>query len=248
VAGRVLVAAADGTGPQVGARVVGHPPQAGWAEQVAVKTSALATLPDNVSAAQAATLGVAGLTALRLLRAAPDVTSQRVLITGASGGVGHFFVELAALRGARVAAVARTPGRGEGLLSRGAEAVASSVEAAEGPFAVIVESVSGASLVAAAERSAPGGTVFWIGRSSGEPAVLDFIALATKAIFMKIIPWSYWQTGADDAEDLATLVRLVAADHLHPAIGTLADWSETDGVLAALRARGVIGSAVLTLT
>src|SRR3990170_2504684 len=61
LAGTVESAAADGSGPAVGTRVVGLMTNSGaWAEVVAVPTHALAPLPDNVSFAQAATLPVAG--------------------------------------------------------------------------------------------------------------------------------------------------------------------------------------------
>src|SRR5262245_6151613 len=62
--GVVERAAANGSGPPVGARVVGLLPGGAWAEQVAVPTHSVALLPDSVSFAQAATLPVAGLTAL----------------------------------------------------------------------------------------------------------------------------------------------------------------------------------------
>ena len=64
LAGSVEKAAADGSGPAVGTRVVGFLPSGAWAEVVAVPPNALARLPDTVSMAQAATLPVAGLTAL----------------------------------------------------------------------------------------------------------------------------------------------------------------------------------------
>ena len=54
VAGRVVRAAADGSGPAAGSLVVGHPPAGGWSERVAVATSALAQLPDGVEMAEAA--------------------------------------------------------------------------------------------------------------------------------------------------------------------------------------------------
>src|SRR6266545_1902896 len=50
VAGRVERAAADGSGPPAGTRVVAHVPGGGWASQVAAPTSALAALPDDVPA------------------------------------------------------------------------------------------------------------------------------------------------------------------------------------------------------
>src|SRR5437773_11296995 len=62
VAGVVDRAAADGSGPPVGTRVVGLVRSGAWAQRVAVATTALAHLPDEVSDAQAATLPTAGLT------------------------------------------------------------------------------------------------------------------------------------------------------------------------------------------
>lgn len=123
VAGRVERAAADGSGPAAGTRVVGHVPSGGWAERVAAPVDGLAALPDEVGAVPASTLGVAGLTALRLLRMAGSVAGKRVLLTGASGGLGHFVVELAAAQGALVTAVSSTPERGERLLALGAAEV-----------------------------------------------------------------------------------------------------------------------------
>jgi NADPH:quinone reductase-like Zn-dependent oxidoreductase len=63
--------------------------------RVPVATDALGELPDGVSATLAATLPLAGLTTVRLLRARP-LAGRRVPLTGASGGVGHPVVELAA--------------------------------------------------------------------------------------------------------------------------------------------------------
>jgi len=68
IAGTVLEAAADGSGPNPGTRVVALLDWHGWAERAAVPVSRLAALPDNVSFVQAAALPVAGITALRTLR------------------------------------------------------------------------------------------------------------------------------------------------------------------------------------
>jgi NADPH2:quinone reductase len=247
VAGRVERAAADGSGPLAGTRIVAHVPGGGWAARVAAPTKALAVLPDNVAATTASTLGVAGLTALRLLRTAGSVAGHRVLLTGASGGVGHFVVELAAAQGALVTAVSSSPERGERLLALGAAEVVADVEAAEGPFELVLESVGGASLTAALARTAAHGTVIWFGQASREPATIDFFTVMPKAPYVSIQPWTYWRTGASDADDLATLVRLVAAGHLHPELGLVADWRETPDALIALRERRVRGNAVLTV-
>jgi NADPH2:quinone reductase len=246
VAGRIERAAADGSGPPTGTRVVAHVPAGGWAARVAAPTDALAALPDDVPATTASTLGVAGLTALRLLRSAGNVGGMRVLLTGASGGVGHFVVELAAAQGALVTAVSSSPERGERLLALGAAEVVADVEAAEGPFELVLESVGGASLTAALSRLAPRGKLIWFGQASREPGALNF-GVAASAPFASIELFIYWRMGASDADDLATLVRLVAAGHLHPEVGLVADWRETPDALIALRERRVRGNAVLTV-
>jgi NADPH:quinone reductase-like Zn-dependent oxidoreductase len=248
VAGRVERAAADGSGPAEGTRVVAHVPAGGWAPRVAAPTDAIAALPDDVAAPVASTLGVAGLTALRLLRFSGPLVGQRVLLTGASGGVGHFLVELAAAQGALTTAVSASAERGERLLALGAAEVVTDVEAADGPFELVFESVGGLTFEAAVARLAPRGRLLWFGRASGQPATLDFFATVSTAPYASIVPFSYWRTGASDADDLATLVRLVAGGHLHPEIGFEADWRQTPDALVAIAERRVRGNAVLTVT
>src|SRR3954452_5503196 len=107
VAGVVEQSAADGRGPARGTRVVGLVRTGAWAQLVAVPTASLVVIPAGVSFAQAATLPSAGLTALTALELAGSRVASRVLITGASGGVGRFVVQLAYQGGADVTAVAR---------------------------------------------------------------------------------------------------------------------------------------------
>ena len=100
LAGVIERAAADGTGPTVGERVVGFLPEGAWAQRVAVPKNALAELPEKVTFSQAATFPVAGLTALLALGKGGPLLGKRVLITGATGGVGDFAVQLARPSGA----------------------------------------------------------------------------------------------------------------------------------------------------
>jgi NADPH2:quinone reductase len=247
IAGRVVEAAADGSGPPVGARVVAHIDEGGWAEQATVPTSRLAVLPDAVPTDVAAALPLAGLTALRLLRAAGGVAGRRVLLTGASGGVGHYFVELAAAVGAKVTAITSTPARGERLLSLGADAVVTAVEDADGPFDVAIDSVGGEVFGTALLKLDRGGVMLWYGQASGTPARADFFALPRGPVDVTIRSLHYWTQADRDGEDLATLVDLVASGRLHPEIGETADWTDTPRVLAAVRDRQVRGNAVLTI-
>jgi NADPH:quinone reductase len=246
VAGRVVQAAADGSGPGVGQRVVGHPDAGGWAERVAVPTTALAVLPDAIDTVDAAALPLAGITAVRMLREVGTVFGLRILITGASGGVGHFVTELAAAAGAQVTAVAASVERGQRLAQLGAAHVVHDVARAGGPFDAVLESVGGETFTAAVARLAPGGTVLWFGQASLRPVTVSFFdLLAVSPVTIKHFP--HWVSSTSDAQDLDTLVRLVATDKLHPEIGRTAHWAETATVLEDLVGRRIRGNAVLTI-
>ncbi len=245
VAGLVVQAAADGSGPQVGTRVVGHPPMGGWAEYAAVPTHSIAVLPDELSTVQAAALPLAGITALRLLRVAGAVTGRRVLLTGASGGVGHYLTELAAAAGAEVTAVTATAERGARLRELGAEAIVHDVGEADGPFDVVLESTGGSALAAALARLVPEGMLVWFGQASRTPATVNFFDLLAGPENAVIRHFHY--AGAPYGRDLATLVRLVAGGRLHPEIGRTAGWSQTADILVDLRERRIRGKAVLTI-
>jgi NADPH2:quinone reductase len=248
VVGHVVVAATDGSGPAVGTRVVAHPPANGWAERVAVATDRIATLPDSVSSAQAAALPLAGLTALRLFRAAGALAGRRVLITGAAGGVGHFFVELAASVGASVTAVVASTERGTRLLELGADRVITKIDDAAFEMDVVLESVGGASTSAALARLAPRGQLIWFGQASRVPATIDFFSFFARPRSATIRHFDYTDSDVTDGEDLATLVRLTASGRLHPEIGSRHPWPETSARIADLRQRRIRGKAILTIS
>ncbi|MEU3750387.1 MULTISPECIES: zinc-binding dehydrogenase [Streptomyces] len=242
VAGLVVQEAADGTGPAIGTRVVGHPAHGGWAEYAAVPTHSLAVLPDGVDSVRAAALPLAGITALRLLRTAGSPAGLRVLLTGASGGVGHYVTELAVGAGAEVTAVTATPARGERLAALGARVVHEAA-AAEGPFDVVLESTGGPDLPVALSKVRPGGTLVWFGQASRTPVTLDFFQLLGGPERVTIRHFHY--AGAPYAAELAALVGLVERGRLHPEIGRIADWTETADTLVDLRERRIRGKAVL---
>src|SRR5579883_855278 len=152
VAGTIEAAAADGSGPPVGARVVGLLPSAAWAQVVAVPTTNLAEIPSSVSFAQASTLPVAGLTALYTLEKGGNLLDRAVLITGASGGVGYFAIQLARLAGARVVGLVHQEAHARVAREAGANLVVAGDPvgaAAHGPYQLILDSVGGKTLGAA---------------------------------------------------------------------------------------------------
>lgn len=93
------------------------------AEYVCVDQSKLARIPQRMSFADAAVVPLAGLTALQALRGIAQIRpGQRVLISGATGGVGSFAVQLAKFFGCRVTAVCRGEKR-DVVLQLGADEV-----------------------------------------------------------------------------------------------------------------------------
>ncbi len=248
IAGFVVQPAADGGGPTGIARVIGHPMSGGWAEFAAVPTHALALLPDTVSALDGAALPLAGLTALRLLRTAGPVLGRRVLLTGASGGVGHYVTELAVAAGAEVTAVARDTERGARLAELGAAEIVHHPSDARGPFDVVLESTGGDALPVALARLARRGTLIWFGQASRTPATLDFFAFFDGPESAVIRHFHYLDADTTLGDDLAALVRLTAEGRLRPEIGRVADWADTATVLTDLRDRRIRGKAVLTVS
>jgi NADPH:quinone reductase-like Zn-dependent oxidoreductase len=241
-AGEVVRAAADGTGPQLGARVVGFGGEAGWAERRAVDTSNLAELPEFVEFEEAAALPVAGVTALQAVRALGPVVGRRVLITGASGGVGRFAVQLAARAGAHVVAAVGSPARGEGLTELGAAEVVVGLDGVTEPVFGVLDNVGGGLLAQAFALVSDGGSVQSIGMASNEPTTIDFEAHRRLGNRKRLEPFT---VRAPFDADLRYLLELLADGELDPQIGLRDSWDNIADAAQALLNRQVAGKAVL---
>jgi NADPH:quinone reductase-like Zn-dependent oxidoreductase len=216
----------------------------GWAQRVAAPVTRMAELPAGVGFPEAATLPVAGLTALRALREVGSLLGSRVLVTGAAGGVGQFAVQLAATAGAKVTAAAGSADRAAELLPLGA-ASAATYEDLGGPFDAVLESVGGPVLEASLRTLAPGGVAVLYGTASGEPARVSLAGFAGKH-GVCIRSFYIYQTGVETfGQDLALLAGLVAGGRLRPQVGMTASWRDTAGAIQALRDRRVNGKVVL---
>jgi NADPH:quinone reductase len=241
VAGVVRQAAADGSGPKQGARVIGLMARGAWAQLANVPTDWIAELPESVSFEQGATLPVAGITALETLDLGGNPLGRRVLITGASGGVGTFAVQLAKQAGAHVTALAR---RQEGLRELGADAVVDTIpDGAE--YDTILDAVGGPVLGAAIGAVAPGGTVVSFASTVPEPVSYPTRALFGRAPGAKLVGFLVFRSVRDGAATLQRLANLVAAGRLDPRIDRIASWREAQATIQDLLAGRVAGKAVL---
>ncbi len=247
--GVVVREAADGTGPPAGTPIAAYPEWHGWAERIAVPANWVTALPDGVSFEQAATLPVAGLTALRALRAGGAILGRDVLITGATGGVGQFAVQLAAASGARVTAQVSRPERRNHARQLGAhQAVVSLDEHSAGPFHLVLDAVGGPQLTQVIHHLAPGATVVLYGNRGGgtdDFRLRDFYQAG--AYNARVIAFISTVPEDTKGEDLAILARLVADGRVRPQIGWTGDWTRTADALAALAQRAFPGKAILTV-
>jgi NADPH:quinone reductase-like Zn-dependent oxidoreductase len=249
LAGEVERAAVDGSGPRAGTRVVGLLLEGAWAERVAVPAHALAALPDKVTFAQAATLPVAGLSALLALSKGRLLPGSRVLVTGASGGVGDFAVQLARLAGAHVTASARRADQAPMLRGLGAhEVVVGDTIPPTPAYDVIIESVGGSTLGSALAALSNGGICVSLGVSAAPEVTFDartfFLAGRTTLYGFYV----FKELGTVPASvGLRRLAELVAAGQLAPHVTVERPWGDIAQVAQDLIERRFPGKAVLTL-
>jgi NADPH2:quinone reductase len=249
LAGEIERAAGDGSGPRAGARVVGLLTEGAWAERVAVPTHALAALPDKVTFSQAATFPVAGLTALHALAKGGVLLGRRVLVTGATGGVGDFAVQLARLAGAHVTATARRADQTPALRELGAHEVLVGEQVPPSPkYDLIVDSVGGRTLGTALAALARAGVCVVLGVSATSEVTFDarefFVAGRTTLYGLYL----FTELGSEPASvGLRRLADLVAAGQLAPHISLERPWAEIGRVAQDLMDRRFPGKAVLTL-
>ncbi|MFC9977977.1 zinc-binding dehydrogenase [Spirillospora sp. NPDC127200] len=243
-AGRVVQAAADGSGPPVGTRVVSFAWNGAWAELRAAETGDLAVVPEETDLGATSALPVAGVTALQALRRLGPVFGRRVLVTGASGGVGRLAVQLAAMAGAHVVASVGSPARAEGLRELGAAEVTVGVEGLSAPVYGVLDNVGGDLLAEAFGRLEHDGVVQAIGMASRKPTLIDFEEARTRSRRGRI---ENFNVSAPFGPDLEHLVRLLGAGRLDPQIGWRGPWDRAAEAAEALLARRVLGKVVLDL-
>lgn len=242
-AGVVLVAADDGSGPPVGTRVVGADWSRAWAQKRVLKSENVAILPDSVDFGTAAALSVAGVTAVQIVRRLGPVLGRRVLVTGASGGVGRLAVQLAARAGAHVVAAVGSVDRGAGLRELGADEVVVGLGGVA-PVHGVLEHVGGSMLADAFGLLDDGGTVIAVGAASGQPTLIDFEAERMTMLRKTIEPFmTQWPVGPD----LRYAIELARRGQLDAQIGYRDSWHNIDTAIEALLRRRVAGKVVLAV-
>ncbi|GAC1535211.1 MAG: zinc-binding dehydrogenase [Candidatus Velthaea sp.] len=250
-AGVVVRAAENGRGPQIGTRVVSFVDGGAWADFVAAPAHQLGTLPDSVSFDDAATLPIAGLTALRALRRGGDIKGKRVLISPATGGAGLFALQLAAHAGADVTALIRNAERETLVRECGAARVVignAADAAAHKPYDLIIDSLGGNELGTLLEQLAFEGTVVNFGPTTGE--VTTFSSRAFMLTGGVTLYGLYIFADAEArpiADDLNGLAQLVAHGNVRTNIDATLSFDEFERAFTARKEGSLPGKVVVRL-
>jgi NADPH:quinone reductase len=216
-----------------------------YAQTTTMSVGSLWPKPSSLDFTQAAAVPLAGATALTLLEAVALGAGERVLVLGASGGVGSFLVQLASRRGAQVVGVCSGPNLAYARALGAAEVIDYTTDAVsealgsrhpEGVDAIIDLVGDKAALRALSEQLRPGGRV-----ASAVDAA-DVEELASRGIRATNV--GSWLT----SEQLGQLTRLLEDGGLRlPEIQAVA-FDEAAEALAKIATKHTRGKLVLTIS
>lgn len=222
IAGIVESVGANVTGLSEGDEVFGWCKGA-FSEYAVADAGALAPKPDNLSFEQASAVGVSAFTALQGLRDAGGLQErQKVLITGASGGVGTFAVQIAKAFGAEVTGVCSAR-NADMVRSIGADHVIdyAAEDFTEGgaKYDLILDNVGAYSLKDMRSGLTPGGLLL----ANGAPAPRGWFGGLGHPLKVTVVSMFSKQQGRpflskENPEDLATLRELAASGKIAPVV------------------------------
>ncbi len=249
VAGTVVAAGADVTRFQAGDEVFGIA-RGSFAEYAAAREDKLARKPARLSFEQAATVAVSGLAALQGLRDAGRIQAgQKVLIIGASGGVGSYAVQLAKAFGAEVTGVCSTAKAGL-VRSIGADHVTDYTreDFADGRqhYDLILD-IGGNSRLSRLRRAlTPNGTLVIAG---GEGGKWTGVGRQLRALLLSLLVRQRltMYVSKHRQADLETLRQLTEAGQITPVIGKIYPLAEVPDAIRHLQAGHARGKLAITI-
>jgi NADPH2:quinone reductase len=222
-----------------------------YCSKVAVPDAWLLPLDANVDLAQAAAMPVAGITAFSALHGRAHVQpDDRVLVLGASGGVGAMAVQLAKIAGATVWGHTGSSAKADGIIANGADNVvvgsAGALESEIETFAptVILDALGGPFTAAAIAGIAPKGRLVVYGTSNDERVSINLRRWYRKGV--TLLGYSgLVETAEEQREWLDILLAMMADGSLHVPVDEVLPLSAAADAHARILARTVQGKIVL---
>jgi len=212
--------------------------------------SDLAVIPEGVSPAEAAALPVAALTALYSLERGERLLGSRVLVTGATGGVGNFAVTLAKLMGAEVVAQVRRAEQVSPTEMLGAhQVIVDSVGdqvAAAGPYRLILDGLGNQLTSRVVHSLSPDGVMVVYGATDGQPLEIQPTFLLGTGTG-RIEGFNLYRQSEIESvsRGLQRLLKILANGQLKVPIEKRVSWSEAPGLATELLDRRFSGKAVV---
>lgn len=248
VAGTVVAVGEDVDAALIGDEVVAELDSGGLAAYAVARADRLVTRPEALAPEAAATLPISGGTAVQALDAAGVASGQRVLVIGASGGVGTFVVQLAALRGAEVWATCGQPNRAlvESLgATRTFDYRTTDLSTLPGSFDAIIEIAGSRPLRRLKRLLTPTGVVAMVGGDGGH--VLGPIPRILRGLLLSIgSRRSIRMVAAVAKRDVnEQLVALALAGRITPVIERTLPWDAAVEGLARLESGHTVGKVVV---
>ena len=246
-AGTVEAVGAQVTGFEVGQQVCGSSSGA-FAELVTAAPGKVAALPAGVDPVAASTLPISGVTALQAVRDHGRVApGDRVLVTGASGGVGTFAVQLARLAGADVTVVSG-PAKADRVRSLGARHVIDyTAEAITGEYDVIIDIAGPLPLRRTRDLLADRGTLVLVG-AAADHGLTGGLARNLRASLQS--PFASqrlcWFTQKENAADIGVLADLLASGELVAVVDRVLPLARTADALRHFLSGAAVGKVVVT--
>jgi NADPH:quinone reductase len=233
----------------VGDRVMGLYEGGGsFAERVVVPAAWTAPLPGACDFVTASTLPVAGITAVGINRLGRVHAGDRVLVTGAAGGVGAFAVQLARDAKATVTGQAGSEERAAAVRAFGAEALVHAGDGSpvDGEFDVVLDGIGGPMVPALIEATARLGRMVVYGNSANAESTFRIERLYNKGVTM--YGFRVFTTVAPEqaVKDMANLAEQAVAGRLTVQVQATAPLEEALPLIRDLYARKVTGKVVIT--
>lgn len=251
VAGRVKAVGKDVTGLQVGEEVFGIA-EGSFAEYARASQDKLAPKPANLTFEQAAATTISALTALQGVRDRGQVQpGQRVLIIGASGGVGTFAVQIAKVFGAEVTGVCSTT-KMDLVRSLGADHVIDYThnDIADGGqrYDVILDIGGHRSLTHLRRALTPRGTLVIVGSETGGRWLGGFDRSLRAPLLSAFVGQKLGAlVNSENAKDLIVLTELIESGAVTPVIDRTYPLSETPAAIQYMQGGHARGKVVITV-
>jgi NADPH:quinone reductase len=257
LAGEVVEVAGDVTGVAVGDRVFGTTMVGAFAEEAALAAASLTPIPPGVDDAVAAAFGVAHRTAYHVLRSVAGLqVGEEVVVLGAGGGVGLAAVQLGAVMGASVTAVASSPEKLDVAQANGAatlinhqagELRAALRDAVPAGADVVVDPVGGGLAEPALRSLRWGGRFVTVGYASGEIPRIPLNLVLLKGVHVLGFEFRSFTTNepAETRRNDGELLELLASRRVVPHIGARFALDEAAAALRYVADGRAIGKVVL---